>query len=347
MKRLPFVLKQWTRTIWSAGTARKIWDPRILKIYDMWRDIENLTVLEGARNGCLTFIAPEDLPKLTKWGTDNDLVILPMERGQSTKQYANGAIPYEDGKPWHYRVIVTRKKYVDAWYECAYETQSDNKMIGELLGYPKCCCKFFDDYWIDLGYKDTTWPMAINSNGHNINDDSIYEIDIKDPYWECNILWRWMGIRLGMWLPCSFKCDATREKVTELVDIACDHGYTEVVGWSKEIFSWPLEWSALHGIAEIVTPFLKVSTTTDATAKKYIVRYHGDSYPDEGATGIVFPYRKAKNNPVTEGKAFQRAFDVPLPPRAPSSPGVLSSVSEPKSSLSDENDWLHNGFASK
>jgi hypothetical protein len=53
---------------------------------------------------------------------------------------------------------------------------------------------------------------------------------------------------------------------------------------------WPVEWSALHGIAEIKTPIVKLSTRTDATPEKLILRYHGERYPQEGAHGVRFPY---------------------------------------------------------
>jgi hypothetical protein len=61
--------------------------------------------------------------------------------------------------------------------------------------------------------------------------------------------------------------------------------------WLPEILSWPIEWSALHRIAEIKTPVLKAFTRTDATPCKDTVRRQGDSYPLEGIRGLNFPHR--------------------------------------------------------
>lgn len=54
-----------------------------------------------------------------------------------------------------------------------------------------------------------------------------------------------------------------------------------------------MEWSALHGIAEIRTPIAKAVTRTDATAQKRVVCRRGRGYPAEGARGVVFPFRGA------------------------------------------------------
>ena len=71
-----------------------------------------------------------------------------------------------------------------------------------------------------------------------------------------------------------------------------------------------VEWSGLHGIAEIKTPVLKISARTDATAQKYTVRWSGTGYPDEGATGLRFPYRAPARKPMAEGRRFRRALEV-------------------------------------
>jgi SAM-dependent methyltransferase len=72
--------------------------------------------------------------------------------------------------------------------------------------------------------------------------------------------------------------------------LAVGLGYRKEIIWTKEMLSWPIEWSALHGIAQIVTPVFRISTRTDLTARKYTVRYHGSSLPYEGANGMMFPF---------------------------------------------------------
>ena len=82
--------------------------------------------------------------------------------------------------------------------------------------------------------------------------------------------------------------------------------------WLLDILSWPTEWSALHGIAEIKTPVLKGSVRTDATPNKYVVRRKGDTFPLEGAQGLNFPYRIPRKPLLTQSPGFQRGLDNPI-----------------------------------
>ena len=348
MKRLSFELKEWTRLIWTTNTSgNDLWKSRMQKITSMWTEMEKLTVLNGIRSAAMVFVFPENLLPLTQWAAKNDLLALPVQQVSANTEngYAAESITYERGKLFQYRVIITKKEHSDQAYACY--ARSDEQAIGELLGFPNCCSKFFQEYWVDQKYKDVSWPMAVNTIG-SIPDD-VYEIDITNGHPNCNILWHWMGVRLTMHLPCSFTCNPTINLVNDIIQCGHDAGFVEELKWTQEILSWPIEWSALHGIAEIKTPLFKVSTRTDATADRYIIRYHSDKYPDEGATGVVFPYKKADVNPVTEGKAFKRAFDVPLPPRIADAPNMLpdSDLTKSKPPSSEANKWIHNGFTSK
>ena len=75
--------------------------------------------------------------------------------------------------------------------------------------------------------------------------------------------------------------------------------------WIEEILNWPASWSALHGIAQVKTPVLKVSTRTDATAHEFVVRRPGRRMPDEAAAGLVFPFRTPERPGVTHSMAFR------------------------------------------
>ncbi len=102
-----------------------------------------------------------------------------------------------------------------------------------------------------------------------------------------------MNLRAVPHLPCCFDCQHGVELGKKLIEIGRKTGYEEEMNWLLEILSWPVEWSALHGIAEIKTPILKISAQTDAMALKYVVRREGNAYPLEGAQGVNFPYSVA------------------------------------------------------
>lgn len=60
------------------------------------------------------------------------------------------------------------------------------------------------------------------------------------------------------------------------------------------MLNWPIRWSSLHGIAIITTPVLKIVTSSDALAETVIVDRNGPIYPDEGATGVDYPFRATR-----------------------------------------------------
>jgi hypothetical protein len=113
------------------------------------------------------------------------------------------------------------------------------------------------------------------------------------------------------------------------------------------VLSWPVEWSGLHGIAEIKTPVLKISARTDATAEKYTVRWSGTGYPDEGATGLRFPYRAPARKPMAEGRRFRRALEVSIGP-GPTGPEGMSGQTIGLRPV-PERAWFYidNGFSSR
>jgi len=120
-----------------------------------------------------------------------------------------------------------------------------------------------------------------------------------------NILWRWVGVRAVPHLPCRFDCHETIQLGSQFLQVGEASGHVEEAAWIKQILSWPVEWSALHGIAEVKSPVLKISTRTDASANKYVVRWKGTDYPKEGATGLRFPYQAPARRLMTEGRSFQ------------------------------------------
>jgi uncharacterized protein len=105
-----------------------------------------------------------------------------------------------------------------------------------------------------------------------------------------NFLLRPIGIDLLGYVPCSFGCEPSRARGEELLRCAREAGF-ESVEWLEDMLSWPLEWSALHGIAEVKMPVLKFIYDTDYTGTKRTVRYRGSSMPVEAARGLSFAFR--------------------------------------------------------
>lgn len=294
MKRLPFVLPEWTRIAWASDRARAVWEPRISRIARAWEEVERLAVADGVKPSTLQSCAPETLASLVSTAAQRGTVVLPLGQVGSLGTYTSSSVAPTAGQPWVYRVAVTRADLAADW--ATAWAKSDDPTIGRLLGFPACCREFFQKYWVRDRRVDTTYAMTDDRGG-----------DVDGP---ANILWRWMGVRLVSHLPCSFGCRASAEISREMMGVGIRHGFAEEMGWAADVLSWPVEWSALHGIAEVRTPILRVSTRTDATADKLVVRYRGTGYPDEGASGTGFPFeRRAAYVPLTSLRSYRSAFD--------------------------------------
>ncbi len=302
MERLPFLLPDFTRVLWVGEAARGLWEERLRAIGRAWFDIEWRAVVAGVRRCAVTVISPETLVERSATWLDHGLAALPFEIQGASDSYASTPVAPEPGKAFVFRCVVARPDDLRA-FRAAW-TASDDQAIGGLLGYPPCCTSFFRQVWVKQRLVDTTWPMALATVGA-ANGERV--LTVTGPA-EANILWRWMGPRAVPHLPCRFDCPDTVELGRRLIKVGGEAGYRDEMAWLQEILSWPVEWSALHGIAEVRTPILKVSTRTDATPAKYVVRREGTGYPAEGAKGLVFPYRTPVRPLLTATRAFRRGF---------------------------------------
>lgn len=145
----------------------------------------------------------------------------------------------------------------------------DDDAVGRLLGFPACCRRFFAETWRQ-GALDTTAQMAANGG--------------TDGPPECNILGRWLGLRWVTHLPCSFGCEAS---------VTVGRGFRSIVAAEHaevidEVLSWAVEWSALHGVAEVRFPVLRVVTRTTYTPDEVVVRRAG-RVPAGAPRGLRFP----------------------------------------------------------
>jgi Methyltransferase small domain len=305
--RLPFVLADFTRTMWASGGAQAVWEPAVQRYGGVWEQIERLSVLAGIRAAALQSVSPGDLAALSAWAASQGLAAIPLAQEGAADGYSATPVPVAPGGPWRYRVAIARAgdaaAVAAAW--------GDDERLGRLLGYPACCREFFRRVWVEAGRVDTTWEMAETAG-------------TEGPA-EANILLRWLGVRLVPHLPCSFSCAATAELGRQLAALGRASGFAEDVGRALEMLAWPVEWNALHGIAEVRTPVCKVSTRTDATADRLIVQRPGSAYPAEGVAGLAFPYRVGPHGPLP--KALPPRIVRPIPPPARS--------------------WQQNGFASR
>ena len=277
MDRLDFQLPEFTRLAWVSDHAREIWEPRIRRISAAWVELTWKSVALGLRPCALVDLPSANVSRASHRWSEHGLSWYRLEPMASRARTAATDRRFV-------RVVVGSAANIERLKEC--RDMSDHDGIGKLLGFPPCCRKFFRQVWVDRRLTDTTWPMARGTRPDAA--DNVIEVDGAAP---ANILNRWLGVRAVHHLPCRFDCQRSTALGRRYLDALREIGRTREAAWIEQILSWPVEWSALHGIAEVRNPVVKIVTQTDATPGKHVVRWKGTAYPAEGAIGLHFPFR--------------------------------------------------------
>lgn len=242
------VLPDWTRWSWASQVEREWWQPLFSAASTAYQDVERWSVVDGVRPACRTFIAPDQLVEATNWAQRNGILCVPIEKSARSTQYSSTSRPLGASEPFDYKILYVRPEY----YSRIGNLTDDR--LGELLGYPACCRRAFDDTW-GHGQVDSTWEQT---------NAGVIPHTLK----LTSTLMRWMGIRLVSHMPCTYECEASLEIAKQMFDVGIRHGYGDEMRLMAEVLNWPVEWSRLFGIAEITTPALKISTRTDWTPTK-------------------------------------------------------------------------------
>jgi hypothetical protein len=305
MDRLGFQLPNFVRITWVSDTARSAWEPKLRRVAEIWLDIQWLAVLSGLRRCSLAWVPPWYFAtRYKKWSErDLDALLVGMELSASSNFITTPV--NEKANAFSLRVVVGRRQDVDEFKTLL--DMDDRQAMGVRLGLPSCCIHF-DQERQRQGFLDTIWHMSVASVP---NYGGEFEIEVEGPN-ETNIFWQPVGICAVPHSPCRADCTSAIQLGKDLTEIGKSAGFVDEMNWLSEILSWPVEWSALHGIAEVKTPVLKISTRTDATAHKYTVRRKGVSYPPEGGQGLKFPYRMMHVPYLTASRGFQRGLDNPV-----------------------------------
>jgi hypothetical protein len=174
----------------------------------------------------------------------------------------------------------------DAW------SRADHLLIGELLGYPKCCQTWYSMHIRDIDAFEPIWSMA---ERYVPACSAANDIEIVGAS-ETNMLLRGIGLRRVFHLPCSTDCDASHALAASFSRLAESLGYLLETGWLEDVLSWPSEWSSVNGIAEIKTPLFKICSWSGLKNGKYRVRLRGSRYPNEAPAGLAFPFRTSSES---------------------------------------------------
>ena len=294
------------RTVWVSEEARKTWAPVIPKVSAMVSELEVLSVAKGHRPCAWQTIAEDQFPRLAAAWAEMDLVSLPILRVRSFTGFAHRHETPRPGERASVCVIVAGS-LKDALRFKAANASGDNDVQGELLGFPKCCRKFFDDAWAG-GFFDPVWQAAIQTTGVMVNDHSNRPLEPRElpepirhvtvsghPF--ANSILRYAGLRVGFHLPCAFDCRETIKVAIERMTLA-DQVDARLADILQGLLSMPMSWDVYHGIAVVRTPIFYLIVPSVPAAERHVVEVVSmpEFVPKESARGTGFPFTVERKN---------------------------------------------------
>lgn len=297
-----------TSTLWVSKAAKDFWCPVIAEISSIWREVELTSVLERVREAAILNISPDEMVGFSKRVISNNIYMTILGKSADTGMYSSRHT--EPIGKFTYRIAIHKHP------EYFEDTQIQ---AIDRLGYPMCCVANFDTWWNREHYFDLTWPQYENSNQE------------FSPF--CNVLLKCLGVRPVFHLPCGFHCESTIKIAHDIQDLMMAYGMARIADNIKHLCDMPMEWSALHGYAEIRTPIFKIVTKTDATPEEYKFQKPGIFMPVHGASGLAFPFRNTQNVKLTETVSFHKSLETLSHP--PEDNGFPSEKAE-----SDAHNWL-------
>ncbi len=311
MQRLDFKLHDFSRICWTSAQIETVWTDRMELIKAALKAVEIHSVLDGQRQAALVDVNSTAFPELFVQCAQAGFLAVPLEMDAV---YDSKTQTPEISE---LKVLITEDDLVEPFKQ-AY-LANDHQLLGKMLSYPNCCVAF---YGRNPDYQSLIWPHAL-LNGEEQAERKM-KINGTD---QLNPMLRNIGIQMVSHWSCSGSCEASLARAEINAKMMHQLGYSKELSWLEKILSWPVEWSALHGIAEIRLPIAKIATNTDATPHLYTVSRAGTEVPEKAASGTRFPFQTLSKPKLTSRKLFTK--------------GQLS-----PEQMIGEKLWQDNGFAS-
>lgn len=243
---------------WKTAESRDNWKSLMRRAADAKMEAEWRSVREGStdRKAAIIHIYNNNREEWLKRLSEEDLVFRDIRYTEPYGGFSHKTFPTDKNDPERvtYAVIAQNSDIADKMEEAengAGEVRS-HEIIGELLGFPKCCRDFFNEYFIEKQLKDPMYEIACNTEGAEKIEGDAQNLKIPDPYPKVNPIWRYFGWGFITHLPCSFKCEHSRDVAEKRKQIMIDNGYRDAVEAMEEWLNLPAEWTAKAGLMHIV-----------------------------------------------------------------------------------------------
>jgi hypothetical protein len=282
IRRLPFSCPPVLRKAWVSDAARECHEARLARVAATWTDVE-LRSAGRARPCALRLVPVVDYQRSVEEieAAGGAHVVLRVEETPACGPSGSQVLAHIGiGRARDLRSLRR------AW------TAQDHDVVGGLLGYPACCRAFFQEMFVRRGFADPVWLIGCNTPAAVCSGAAL----VVDGLPECNIVLRRLGLRLVPHFPCSFVCEESARLARAILAAGASSGQEDELLQLRGILGWSVSWSAFHGVAEIRTAVLKLTTQSDTTVDRYELRLPGRGTPEHAATGLRFPYVPAQQS---------------------------------------------------
>lgn len=246
--------------IFKNPEAEKNWKGIINDLGKKVQDLELLSVVKDQRPCAWQTIRESQLFDYIKKCSNMGLTVYPIKRVGSWSGFIHYTPQPEKGKDNNIYCIISKNPEYANKFRIAHET-GDHITQGEMLGFPKCCTEKFTEWWAE-GYYDPVYQSYNNS---------------KEAHPLSNPLLRYINIRVGFHIPCSFDCAETIKTGRQRISLMDTQNRKLLLF----LLCLDVHWTCLHGIAEIETDLFKIITTTVPTNTRYEINLKGLIKPKE------------------------------------------------------------------
>jgi len=282
-------IEPFTAMNYVSDEAERIWSPIIRDCSELIQELELRSVAADQRLCAWRTVGVNQISDFTTKCMKLGLSVYPIKNvGSWGGGFSHKTPPAVEGKPISSYCIITKSLKNANGFRKAHNA-GDHPKQGYYLGFPECCTSFFVKYWPE--YCDPIWQASVNHDKIERTNGDSFETN-HDPL-SIPIL-RYIGLRVGFHIPCSFHCDETVKLAEQRLSLCKSKRDKNIMKLLKSLLSMPMEWSVQHGIALVKTPIFYLRTNSIVTKEKYTIRLSGNFIPKESAHGAEFPFNLRK-----------------------------------------------------
>ena len=213
------------------------WPQKLGQLGRVYHEAEYDTVKKGVRDASTVHMDQHNIKKLLERFNKDGFQFTPLRISGYYQGFSHFHPTVKEGEPFYWYGCLTRT-YKDGQKFKEADLKGDHRVIGQMLGYPDCCVKYFEKTFPKVNYD----PIWINLQGE------------VQGWPECNQMLRDFGARITGHLSCSPICKATKVIGERWLDVMKKTD-KESAGMLYSLLSQKIIWNSYHGVIQVDTPY--------------------------------------------------------------------------------------------